>query len=321
MNKMTKLIEITQWSDKMIEWQTGLYLSLSDTWNMRSDELRAEAIRKYICKKKYAEEPQEFIEQLAKEEQFNPIIAGAILTELICKDSIITYKKLDLTLLQKPISGIGLGVEGGSIKIKGNIGRCAFEKAKNSHVSIEGIIGDRFAARSSNLNACIQGDVGELYGWQSKDLYSHITGDIFGMNVYRESNKGSIVLNGNILSKDFGCKAHDLKARILGNAAAQGHMRDSTDSRVIFHNNTGKFFAEQASGLDATVFGDIDGLGFARYGALNTIRCAGKINEFKSILGEPSQSIIYIPINRELSEDELKKMPQHIIIEGMKNKN
>lgn len=58
----SKLVELLNWSNKMIEWQTGIKITLHDIWSMRCEEQREKAIREYICNQKISLSPEEFID-------------------------------------------------------------------------------------------------------------------------------------------------------------------------------------------------------------------------------------------------------------------
>lgn len=310
-----ELIEISQWSDKMIEWQTGLYINFADIWGLRHEEKQADAVKKYIQKKEYNIKPQEFINELAKEKKYNPLIAGAIINALIDNnDSEELF--LDTTQTPEPLNFLGAGLDGNQkkIHIKGNLGKGCFQCARNLEITVDGSVGPRFAARSSNTHATISESAGELYGFQASGLVSKINKNLTGFNALRESYDCCIHVAGDILAKDFGCKSQRLKAIIEGNAPHQGHLRDSAHSEAIFKKNVGHFFAEQAIGLNAVVLGDISSIGFAYEGEINKIACAGKVKGYGSPQGSSSQKIAYIPLERKLSKEEWDLLPKNILV-------
>lgn len=210
---MEKLLEIAKWSDKAIEWNTHNSITLADMWQRKQAEELATAVRKYVLSKigKVAK-AQEFIDALANEPEYNPLVAGAIVNALMYdSENKIPDAQLDTTKLQKPLDAVGLGAKGGRIYINGNVGQYVLEKAENIKVFIEGSMGHRAMGRSQGINAFVKGNVGEQYGWQSSGLSSIIKGDITGVYAFAESENAQACITGKIPKSGVGVRAEGLR--------------------------------------------------------------------------------------------------------------
>lgn len=233
---MNKLLEISKWSDKMIEWQTKRPITFHDIWSMNCEGTREKIVREFIQKKGYTAKPQEFIDLLSKQERYNPLVAGAIINALIYdKNDNIPYQEIDLSRLVTPVKGIGMNAKGGSVSITGNLGYGAFENAQDVGANIQGTVQDRFAARSRNVTAFIEECIGDCLGWQSTNCFTNIRKDLIGSNAYEQSENGKIIIHEDLIGDNLGYASSRLKGRILGEVNGKGSLYGSTDSNIIFH--------------------------------------------------------------------------------------
>jgi purine nucleosidase len=208
--KLKELIEISKWSDREIEWNANCRITTMDIWQRKENEERANAVKNYV-RKNFGKTPgpQEFIDALANEKEYNPLSAGAIVNALMYdSENSIPNVSLDMTKLQKPLDVIGLGAKGGRLHIKGNLGSYGLEKAVNTKVIIEGNVGLRFADRSARVNAYISDSVnGELCGKQSSYLSVIIKGDLRGNYAFAESEAAQAYIGGKIQNGNVGTSA------------------------------------------------------------------------------------------------------------------
>ncbi len=231
---MKELIEISKWSDKAIEWNTHTNITTMDIWQRKEAEEKANAVKNYVLNKiGKITTPQEFIDALADEKEYNPLAAGAIVNALMYdSNNCIPDVKLDATKLQTPLDAVGLGAKGGKIYVNGHLGKYCFEKAENTKVIVEGDVGLRSMDRSRGVEAIICGNIGELYGWQSGWLRSLIKGRITGNYAFAESEGAQASIAGKIQATGVGMGSQGLKILLGQRPASTEFMKGAKGAEL-----------------------------------------------------------------------------------------